>query len=172
MTQIEAHIRDIPDFPVEGILFKDITPLLQSAAAFREAVDALAANYDGVAIDAVVAIESRGFIFGAPLAYRLGAGFVPVRKPGKLPAPSTSVAYALEYGTNTLEMHLDAVQPGQRVLIVDDLLATGGSAAAAAELVERLGGQVVGMAFVVELEFLKGREKLNGRDVFSLVRYP
>ena len=171
MTQIEAYIRDIPDFPVKGILFKDITPLLQDPTAFRETVNALAAHYEGLAIDAVVAIESRGFIFGAPLAYRLGAGFVPVRKPGKLPAASTSVAYALEYGTNTLEMHLDAVLPGQKVLIVDDLLATGGSAAAAAELVERLGGQVVGLAFVVELEFLKGRARLNGRDVFSLVRY-
>ncbi len=164
-------IRDVPDFPVKGILFKDITTLLKNPLAFREAVDALAARWAGHRIDQVVAIESRGFAFGAPLAYKLGAGFVPVRKPGKLPAETISVEYSLEYGTNMLQMHVDAISPGQRVLIVDDLLATGGSAKAAVELVERLGGVVVGLAFLVELRFLKGATKLEGYDVFSLIGF-
>jgi len=164
-------IRDVPDFPVEGILFKDITTLLQNATAFREAVDALAARFADYRIDEVVAIESRGFVFGAPLAYKLGAGFVPVRKPGKLPAKTISVEYSLEYGTNVLEVHVDAIAPGQRVLLVDDLLATGGSARAAVELVQRLGGVVVGAAFLVELEFLQGAKKLEGYDTFSLIRF-
>ena len=164
-------IRDVPDFPVEGILFKDITTLLQNATAFREAVDALAARFADYRIDEVVAIESRGFVFGAPLAYKLGAGFVPVRKPGKLPAKTISVEYSLEYGTNVLEVHVDAIAPGQRVLLVDDLLATGGSARAAVELVQRLGGVVVGAAFLVELEFLQGAKKLEGYDIFSLIRF-
>lgn len=164
-------IRDVPDFPVKGILFKDITTLLQNPLAFKEAVDALAARWLGQRIDQVVAIESRGFILGAPLAYKLGAGFVPVRKPGKLPAETISVEYSLEYGTNMLQMHVDAISPGQRVLVVDDLLATGGSAKAAVELVERLGGVVVGLAFLVELGFLKGAAKLEGYDVFSLIGF-
>ncbi len=164
-------IRDVPDFPIKGILFKDVTTLLKDAQAFRQAIDDLYQRYAGQKIDQVVAIESRGFAFGAPLAYKLGAGFVPVRKPGKLPAKTISVEYSLEYGTNVLEMHVDAIEPGQRVLIVDDLLATGGSAKAAAELVERLGGQVVGIAFLIELEFLQGVKKLEGYDVFSLIRF-
>lgn len=164
-------IRDVPDFPIKGILFKDVTTLLKDAQAFRQAIDALYERYAGQKIDQVVAIESRGFAFGAPLAYKLGAGFVPVRKPGKLPAKTISVEYSLEYGTNVLEMHVDAIEPGQKVLIVDDLLATGGSAKAAAELVERLGGQVVGIAFLIELEFLQGAKKLEGYDVFSLIRF-
>ncbi|MCD6519291.1 MAG: adenine phosphoribosyltransferase [Anaerolineae bacterium] len=168
---LASFIRDIPDFPVEGILFKDITPLLQNPQAFREAIDQLAARYKDRAIDQVVAIESRGFIFGAPLAYKLGAGFIPVRKPGKLPAETISVEYTLEYGTNTLEMHKDALKPGDRVLLVDDLLATGGSARAAAKLIEQLGGKVEGIAFLIELEFLHGRSKLEGYDVFSLITF-
>lgn len=164
-------IRDVPDFPIEGILFKDITPLLQDPSAFKESIDALVNRYQDERIDIVVGIESRGFIFGAPLAYALGAGFVPIRKPGKLPASSSSVEYSLEYGTNVLEIHNDALQPGQRVLVVDDLLATGGSAKAACELVERLGGVVIALAFVIELGFLNGIEKLSDYDVFSLIKY-
>ncbi len=164
-------VRDVPDFPVEGILFKDITTLLQRPDAFREAVDALAGRFADRGVDQVVAIESRGFVFGAPLAYKLKAGFVPVRKPGKLPAKTISVEYSLEYGTNTLEVHVDAIEPGQKVLLVDDLLATGGSARAAIELVERLGGVVVGAAFLIELESLQGAKKLEGYEVFSLIRF-
>ncbi len=168
---LAALIRDIPDFPAEGVLFKDITTLLQDPDGFKAAVDALVEHYQSEKIDAVAAIESRGFIFGAPLALALGAGFVPVRKPGKLPAESISIEYSLEYGTNSLEMHTDAIKPGQRVLVVDDLLATGGSAEASIRLVEQLGGQVVGAAFVVELLFLHGREKLADYDVFSVIQY-
>ena len=164
-------IRDVPDFPIDGILFKDITPLLQRPEAFKQVVDMLAAKYGDEQIDQVVSIESRGFVFAAPLAYRLGAGFVPIRKAGKLPAKTISVEYSLEYGTNTLEMHEDAIKPGERVLLVDDLLATGGSALAAIELVERLQGIVVAAAFLVELEFLKGVEKLGGYDVYSIIRF-
>lgn len=164
-------IRDVPDFPIEGILFKDITPLLRDPDAFRHAVDVLAERYIDQRIDQVVAIESRGFIFGAPLAYKLGAGFVPVRKPGKLPADTIQVEYSLEYGTNTIEMHRDAIQPGERVLLVDDLLATGGSARACIDLVERLGGVVVALAFLIELEFLKGAEKVAEYDVYSVIQF-
>ncbi|MHB0856042.1 MAG: adenine phosphoribosyltransferase [Anaerolineae bacterium] len=164
-------IRDIPDFPVKGVLFKDITPLLSNPYALREAVDALARPYAEQSIDKVVAVEARGFVFGAPIAYHLCAGFVPVRKPGKLPAAVTQTEYSLEYGVNTLEIHVDAIAPGERVLIVDDLLATGGSARATIELVERLGGQVVGVAFLIELEFLEGLKKLEGYDVFSLIKF-
>ena len=171
MVDLAQYIRDVQDFPVEGILFKDITTLLQDAGAFRRAVDGLVGHYVETNPDLVVAIESRGFIFGAPLAYKLGTGFVPIRKPGKLPAESISVEYSLEYGTNTLEMHRDAIEPGQRVLIVDDLLATGGSARAAIDLVERLDGIVVGVGFVIELAFLKGAERLSDYDVFSLVTF-
>lgn len=171
MKDLSKLIRDVPNFPVEGILFKDITTLWRDPEAFHQAIDSLVAHYAGQHIDRVVAIESRGFIIGAPLAYLLGAGLVPVRKPGKLPSRTISVEYSLEYGTNTLEMHVDAIEPGQRVLVVDDLLATGGSAKAAIDLVERLGGTVVGVAFLVELKFLHGKERLKGYDVFSLIQY-
>lgn len=164
-------IRNVPDFPVKGILFYDITTMLKDAEAFRASIDQLVAFYQNRQIDVVVGVESRGFIFGAPLAYRLGAGFVPVRKPGKLPAETLAESYELEYGTNTLEMHADAIQKGQKVLVVDDLLATGGTARATCHLVEQLGGQVMGVAFVIELSFLKGREQLQGYEVFSLLQY-
>ena len=169
--QLEDWIRDIPDFPQRGILFKDITPLLQDAAAFHASLDRLAAHYAGSGIEMVVGVESRGFIFGAALAYLLNCGFVPVRKFGKLPHQTVSVEYSLEYGTNVVEMHTDAIRPGQRVLIVDDLLATGGTTSAAMELVEKLGGHIAGVAFLVELTFLKGREQLGGHDVFALIKY-
>jgi adenine phosphoribosyltransferase len=168
---LEDWIRDIPDFPQKGILFKDITPLLQDKAAFHAALDRLAAHYAGAGIQAVVGVESRGFIFGSVLAYLLNCGFVPVRKFGKLPYQTVTVEYELEYGTNIVEIHTDAIQPGQRVLIVDDLLATGGTVSAAMELVEKLGGHIAGIAFLVELTFLKGREQLKGHDVFALIKY-
>src|SRR6059058_3830029 len=167
--RLEDWIRDIPDFPQKGILFKDITPLLQDATAFRAALERLAAHYAGAGIQAVVGVESRGFIFGAVLAYLLNCGFVPVRKFGKLPHQTETVE--LEYGTNIVEIHTDAIKPGQRVLIVDDLLATGGTVSAAMELVEKLGGHIAGIAFLVELTFLKGREQLKGHDVFALIKY-
>src|SRR2546423_1280116 len=169
--QLEDWIRDIPDFPQKGILFKDITPLLQDKAAFHAALDRLAAHYAGAGIQAVVGVESRGFIFGAVLAYLLNCGFVPVRKFGKLPYQTETVEYELEYGTNIVEIHTDAIKPGQRVLIVDDLLATGGTAAAAARLVERLGGTVSGFAFLIELGFLNGRAVLTGYDARSLITF-
>src|SRR5213594_3011367 len=168
---LEDWIRDIPDFPQKGILFKDITPLLQDKAAFHAALDRLAAHYAGAGIQAVVGVESRGFIFGAVLAYLLNCGFVPVRKFGKLPHQTETVEYELEYGTNIVEIHTDAIKPGQRVLIVDDLLATGGTVSGTIELVERLNGEVVGLAFLVELEFLKGRDRLAGRKVTSVIKY-
>jgi len=164
-------IRDVPDFPTEGILFRDITPVLLDPEAFREVVEAFANEAETRKAEVIVAIESRGFIFGAPVADRLGLPFVPVRKLGKLPGPTIQAEYALEYGTNTLEMHRDAIKPGQKVLIIDDLLATGGTAGAAARLVEELGGEVVGFAFLVELEPLGGREALSGYNVLSLVKY-
>lgn len=164
-------IRDVPDFPVQGILFKDITTLLTNPQAFHHVVDNLIERFRDRKIDVVAAIESRGFIFGAPLAYQLEAGFVPVRKPNKLPADKIAEEYSLEYGTNVLEMHTDAVMPGQRVLVVDDLLATGGSAKATVNLVERLGGTVVGVAFLIELTFLNGVDKLKGYDVYSIIKY-
>ncbi len=164
-------IRDVPDFPVKGVLFKDITTLLKDPDAFQEAVDGLVDRFLDEDIDIVAAIEARGFIFGAPLAYELAAGFVPIRKPGKLPWEKISASYTLEYGTNTLEIHKDAIQPGQRVLLVDDVLATGGSAKAAAELIERLGGKIVSIVFLVDLTYLKGMEKLKGYDVFSLIKF-
>jgi adenine phosphoribosyltransferase len=170
-VRLEDKIRDIPDFPQKGVLFKDITPLLQDAAAYHAAMDRLAAHYAGAGIQTVVGIESRGFILGAPLAYLLNCGFVPVRKFGKLPAPTVSVEYALEYGTNVVEVHRDAIKPGERVLIVDDLLATGGTVLAAIELIEGLGGHIAGIAFLVELSFLKGREQLKEHDVFALINY-
>ncbi|GAC1366020.1 MAG: adenine phosphoribosyltransferase [Ktedonobacteraceae bacterium] len=169
--KLEDWVRDIPDFPQKGVLFKDITPLLQDAAAFRAALERLAAHYSGAGIEAVVGVESRGFIFGAPLAYILNCGFVPVRKFGKLPYQTANVEYALEYGTNVVEIHTDAIKPGQRVLIVDDLLATGGTVSAAIELVEKLKGHIAGIAFLAELGFLKGREHLKEYDVFALIQY-
>ncbi len=169
--RLAEKIRDVPDFPKEGVIFKDITTLLKDAQALRAVVDALTERFQDCAVDVVVGMESRGFIFGAPLAYNLGAGFVPVRKLGKLPAETISVEYSLEYGTNTLEMHKDAITPGQRVLIVDDLLATGGTVNATIQMVERLGGVVAGVAFVIELTFLHGRENLSRYDVVSLIQY-
>lgn len=169
--QLEAMIRDIPDFPQPGVLFKDITTLLKDPEAFRYSIDRMYDHFAGRQIDLVVAVESRGFIFGAPLAYRLGAGFVPVRKLGKLPADTVAVEYALEYGTSTIEMHQDAIAPDSRVLIVDDLLATGGTVAATLDLVEQLGGEVAGLGFLIELAFLKGRERLPDREIFSLITY-
>ena len=168
---LRAKIREIPDFPKPGILFYDITTLLKDKDAFRESIDLLNEPYRGERIDVVVGMESRGFIFSAPMAYELGAGFVPVRKLGKLPAETVSVEYALEYGTNTLEIHKDAIEPGQRVLIVDDLLATGGTVLGTIELVTQLKAQVVGLAFLVELLFLKGRERLDGHDIHSVIQY-
>jgi adenine phosphoribosyltransferase len=164
-------IRSIPDFPVQGILFRDITTLLSDPDAFQESVEALLDPFLEDEIDMVAAIESRGFIFGAPMAYELAAGFVPIRKPGKLPYEKLGASYTLEYGTNTLEIHKDAFLPGQRVLLVDDLVATGGSAKAAVELIERLGAKVVGIAFLIELEDLKGVDQLQGYKVFSLLKF-
>ena len=166
-----STIRSVPDFPVKGILFYDITTLLKNPAALKESIDQLTNHYRNKAVDMVVGVESRGFIFGTPLAYMLGAGFVSVRKPGKLPAETITESYELEYGTNSLEIHVDAIGPGQKVLVVDDLLATGGTAKATCNLVERLGGQVVSLAFVIELNFLQGREKLKEYEVFSLLSY-
>ena len=171
MDDLKKLIREIPDYPKPGILFYDLTTLLQDAAGLRSLVDQLCAHYTGQSVDLVVGVEARGFIFAPALAYRLGAGFVPVRKPKKLPFKTASVSYQLEYGTDTLEIHQDAVRAGQKVLISDDLLATGGTAAAAAALVRQLGGQIVGAAFALELSFLKGRSKLPGIDVFSLIKY-
>ncbi len=171
MEHLKALVRDIPDFPIPGILFRDVTPLLRDPRGLTEVVERFRAAYRGAGIGVVAGIESRGFIFGAPLAMALGVGFVPIRKPGRLPYDKVSREYALEYGTNVLEMHADAVRPGERVLIVDDLLATGGTAAASAHLVEALGGVVVGLAFVIELEFLEGRKALEGYDLRSLIRY-
>jgi adenine phosphoribosyltransferase len=164
-------IRDVPDFPKEGILFKDITTLLKDPAALKETIKRMLAYCQGKDIDLVAGIESRGFIFGVTLAYELGVGFVPIRKSGKLPADTISESYSLEYGSNTLEMHLDAVQPGQKVLVVDDLLATGGTAQASCKLIERLGGEVTGLLFVVELNFLNGRDHLAGQEVISIVAF-
>jgi adenine phosphoribosyltransferase len=164
-------IRDIPDFPQPGILFKDITPVLADAEAFREVVTVLGEKALAMRPDAIVGIESRGFIFGAPIAASNNLGFIPVRKPGKLPYEKVSREYELEYGTNVVEMHIDAVQPGQRVVIVDDLLATGGTAAAAAHLVTHLGGIVAGFVFVVELGFLKGRARLADYEIAALIEY-
>ena len=171
MTDLKSLIREIPDFPKPGILFYDITTLLQDKDGLRGAIDGFKHHYAEAGVDVVVGVEARGFIFAPALAYALGAGFVPVRKPKKLPFDRISVSYALEYGTDSLEIHRDAVAPGKRVLIVDDLLATGGTARAVTELVEQLGGTVVGLGFLVELTFLEGRAKLPGRDVFSLLAY-
>lgn len=168
---LKEHIRDIPDFPKAGVTFKDITPLLGDVDAFRSTIDGVAERFADAGIDKVLGVEARGFIVAAPVAYRFGAGFVPVRKAGKLPWQIEREEYDLEYGTDCLEIHQDAVAPGERTLIVDDVLATGGTAAATVRLVERLGGVVVGLAFVIELGFLGGRGKLEGYDVVSLLRY-
>jgi adenine phosphoribosyltransferase len=168
---LKAIIREVPDFPKTGINFKDITTLLKDGAALRQVIDEFAAYFKDKCPDIIVGAESRGFILGAPLAYKLGCGFVPVRKPGKLPAAVAKASYALEYGEDTLEVHLDAIQPGQKVLIVDDLLATGGTVSATAQLVQQLKAEIVGFGFIIELDFLKGRDKLAGFDVLSLVHY-
>ena len=168
---LKELIRTVPDFPKPGILFYDITTLLKDKAGFAHMIDAFAAHYIGKNIDLVLGTEARGFIFAPAIAYRLNAGFVPVRKPKKLPAEVAKVSYDLEYGSDSLEIHLDAVKPGQRVLLVDDLLATGGTMAATVQLVEKLGGEVVGIAFAIELDFLKGRSKLEKYDVYSLLHY-
>ncbi len=164
-------IRDIPDFPKPGIVFKDITPLLADGAAFHRAIKAMSERWRGGGIDLVLGAEARGFIFGAALAYELGCGFVPARKPGKLPHATNQAVYELEYGTDGLEVHADAIRPRQKVLIVDDVLATGGTARAKAELVQKADGEVAGIAFLIELMFLGGREKLSDFDVFSLISY-
>jgi len=166
---LKAYVRDVPDYPKPGIIFKDITPLLGAPDAFRATVDALAEPYAATRVDKVIGIEARGFVFAAPVTYGLHAGFVPVRKPGKLPWEIESESYELEYGTDLLEIHRDAISPGEQVLVVDDVIATGGTAAATARLVARLGGTVVGFAFVLELGFLHGREQLPGFDVHTLV---
>jgi adenine phosphoribosyltransferase len=171
MEDLKKLIREIPDFPKPGILFYDITTLLKDPCGFRAVIDALKYHYRDARVDTVLGIEARGFIFAPALAYALGAGFVPVRKPKKLPAECVRVDYDLEYGTDSLEMHKDAIAEGHRVLIVDDLLATGGTARAAAKIVESVGGSVAGIGFVIELTFLKGRERLAGFDVFSLLQY-
>jgi len=168
---LKRYIRDVPDFPQPGILFRDITPLLQNAEALQRVIDRFTSEYRAAHLDAVVSIESRGFLFGAPLAYNLGLPLVPVRKPGKLPAARMTVEYALEYGTGELDIHTDALDKGDTVVIVDDLLATGGTAMASAKLVELLGGRVHAFAFLVELLALGGRERLRGYDVLSLIRY-
>jgi adenine phosphoribosyltransferase len=171
MEDLKQLIREVPDYPKPGILFYDLTTLLKDKKGFRSLIDRLCARYEGHKIDLVAGIEARGFIFAPALAYRLGAGFVPIRKPKKLPAKTAKISYALEYGTDTLEMHEDAVRKGERVLLCDDLLATGGTAAAAVELIRSLGGVVDGAGFAVELSFLNGRAKLAGLDVFSLMQY-
>jgi len=171
LQALREKIRDVPDFPKAGILFKDITTLLNDAAAFRQAVDLMAAPYRGRQVDLVVGVESRGFIFGGALAYDLKAGFVPVRKEGKLPYQKISESYALEYGSAVLEIHQDAIRPGQPVVIVDDLLATGGTAKATARLVQQLGGQVLGISFLIELRFLKGAETLSEFEVVSHLKF-
>jgi adenine phosphoribosyltransferase len=171
MTDLKSLIREIPDFPKPGILFYDITTLLKDKEGWRSVIDSLKDMYKDTPVDVVVGIEARGFFFAPTLAYALGAGFVPVRKPKKLPGPTVSVEYALEYGTDRLEIHQDAIQPGQKVLVLDDVLATGGTASAVARLVEQLGGELVGLGFVVELDFLHGRDKLAGRNVQSLLHY-
>ena len=172
MDHLKSLIREVPDWPRQGILFYDITTLLKDKDGFRELINSFSDHYADRKLDLVLGIEARGFIFGPALAYRLGAGFVPVRKPKKLPAATARVTYELEYGTDALEIHRDAIRPGERVLIVDDLLATGGTAGAGVRLARELGGDVVGVGVVVELEFLHGRSQLQGVEVFSLLKYP
>jgi len=168
---LKKYIRDIPDFPKKGIIFKDITTLLKDGKAFKDAMDIFYKRYKNKKIDKVAAIESRGFIFGGALANSLGSGFVPVRKKGKLPAKALSITYQLEYGSDTLEMHCDAIEKGDNVLIIDDLLATGGTASAVSQIIEKIGGKIVEVAFLIELEFLHGREKLKNHQIFSIIKY-
>ncbi|MFI5350658.1 MAG: adenine phosphoribosyltransferase [Elusimicrobiota bacterium] len=168
---LQRHIRDVPDFPKKGIVFKDITPLLADAKAFESAIDRLAAPFMGKGVQIVAGIESRGFLLATPIAYRLGAGVVPIRKKGKLPRAVKSASYALEYGTDSIEAHADSFPKGTRVLLIDDVLATGGTAAAAVQLIEAIGGELLGASFLIELSFLAGRAKLPGRAVHSLVSY-
>lgn len=171
MQDLRQWIRDIPDFPTKGVIFRDITTLLKDPRAFRKAVDGLSAVVDGRNMDVLLGVESRGFIFASTLAYKLGKGLVIVRKPGKLPAETIQVSYQLEYGTDSIEMHADAIEPGQKVVVVDDVLATGGTARAVAELVEKAGGKVEALVFLVELDYLKGRDKLSGYETISVLRY-
>lgn len=171
VDDLKVKIRDIPNFPKDGILFKDITTLLSDPDAYRKAIDSLARHYEGKAIDVVVGVEARGFIISAALSYKLGAGLVLIRKPGKLPYLTHRTEYTLEYGTDELEMHRDAIQPGQKVLIADDLLATGGTVSAATNLVEMLQGDIVGLCFLVELTFLNGRQRIGDYDIFSLIQF-
>jgi adenine phosphoribosyltransferase len=171
LEQLRALVRDVPDFPQEGVVFKDITPLLADELAFSTVIDLIVVHFGRGNVDKVVGIEARGFILASPVAYHFGAGFVPVRKKDKLPWSTEAAEYALEYGSATLEIHRDAVTPGERVLVVDDVLATGGTARAAAQLVERIGGKVVGISCLIELGFLNGRAKLEGYDLFTLLAY-
>ena len=171
MSDLSALCRDIPDFPRKGIIFKDITPMLQDGAVFREIIDRIGERYLDKKIDVVVSIEARGFIIGPAVAYKIGAGVVPVRKKGKLPWRCYQASYELEYGTDTLEIHQDAIKPGDRVLIFDDLLATGGTVGAVTDMVKKMKGEIIELAFMIELEFLKGREKLKDYPVFSLIKY-
>ena len=168
---LKSYIRDVPDFPQEGIIFKDITTLLQSPEAFKYVIDRLVDEYKDKGIEGIVAMDARGFIFGAPLAYQMGVPFILGRKPGKLPAECITASYALEYGTDSLEMHTDSIHQGQKILIVDDLLATGGTMSAVVQLVEKLGGVIAGIAFVVELTFIPGRARIGDYPMFSLVQY-
>ena len=168
---LKTYVRDIQDWPKEGIVFKDITPLLGDGKSFKYAIDTIADHYKGKKIDAVLGAEARGFILASALAYKLGCGFIPARKPGKLPYNTLSAEYELEYGVDSLEMHEDAIKPNEKILVVDDVIATGGTAAAKVELVERLGGEVAGIAFLIELSFLNGRSKLGKHDIFSLITY-
>jgi adenine phosphoribosyltransferase len=171
IERLKSTIRDVPDFPQKGIVFKDITPLLADEIAFSTVIDLIVVHYGRGSVDKVVGIEARGFILASPVAYHFGAGFVPVRKAGKLPWETESASYELEYGEETLQIHKDALQPGERVLIVDDVLATGGTAQATASLVEKLGAKVIGIACLIELGFLNGRDKVAGHDFFSLITY-
>ncbi len=168
---LKKFIRDVPDFPKPGIIFKDLTPLLKDHNAFATAIDHLARHYQGVKLTAIAGVESRGFIIGSALALTLRTGFLPLRKPGKLPSKTIRQEYSLEYGTDAIEIHQDAIAPGDRILLVDDLLATGGTARAGADLIRKLGGELVGIAFLIELAFLKGRERLTGEQVFSLLTF-
>jgi adenine phosphoribosyltransferase len=171
VDELRDCVRDIPDFPKPGVIYKDITPLLSNSEAFRSTIDLIADHFEGKGIDRVLGVEARGFIIAAPVAYRFSAAFVPVRKAGKLPWEIEREEYELEYGTDLLEIHRDAVEPGDRVVVIDDVLATGGTAGATIRLVEKLGGTVIGLGFVIELGFLNGRQKLDGYDVLSLVTY-
>jgi len=171
LADLRALIREVPDFPRPGILFYDITTLLKDPAGLKGVIDRFKEHYQGAGVDVVLGIEARGFIFAPALAYALGVGFIPVRKPKKLPAATQRVEYALEYGTDVLEIHADAIQPGQKVLVVDDVLATGGTAAAVTRLVEALGGKIAGLGFVIELDFLHGRSKLEGYELYSMIHY-